>query len=62
MIGMSEDFGDDGDAYVKGENDVPIDWDAISRLDGLFQKLLDLDDDESRLTRAKALVDEMYGD
>jgi hypothetical protein len=59
---MEVDFGDDGDAYVKGENDVPIDWDAISRLEGLFQKVLEDDDDDARLERAKSLLDEMYGD
>ncbi len=59
---MEVDFGDDGDAYVKGENDVPIDWDAISRLEGLFQKVLEDDDDAARLERAKSLLDEMYGD
>lgn len=62
MIVMEVDFGDDGDAYVKGENDVPIDWDAISRLEGLFQKVLEDDDDDARLERAKSLLDEMYGD
>jgi hypothetical protein len=59
---MEVDFGDDGDAYVKGENDVPIDWDAISRLEGLFQKVLADDDDDARLERAKSLLDEMYRD
>jgi hypothetical protein len=59
---MEVDFGDDGDAYVKGENTVPIDWDAISRLEGLFQKVLEDDDDDARLERAKSLLDEMYGD
>jgi hypothetical protein len=59
---MEVDFGDDGDAYVKGENDVPIDWDSISRLEGLFQKVLEDDDDDARLERAKSLLDEMYGD
>jgi hypothetical protein len=59
---MTTDFGDDGDAYVKGENAEPINWDEVSRLEALFQEVLADDDSDGRLTRAKALLDEMYGD
>jgi len=59
---MEVDFGDDGAAYVKGEKDVPIDWDEVSRLEALFQQVLANDDDGARLEQAKSFLDEMYGD
>lgn len=58
---MTTDFGDDGDAYVKGDKEEPINWDEVSRLEALFQDVLADDDEDGRLTRAKALLDEMYG-
>lgn len=58
---MTIDFGDDGDAYVKGEREKPINWDEVSRLEALFQEVLVDDDEDGRTTRAKALLDEMYG-
>lgn len=58
---MIIDFGDDGDDYVKGEGAEPIDWEMISRLEALFQEVLADDDDDSRLTRSKFVIDEIQG-
>jgi hypothetical protein len=58
---MVIDFGDDGDAYVKGEGNEPINWDEVSRLEALFQEVLADNDDDNRLTRAKSVLDEIRG-
>jgi hypothetical protein len=56
---MTTDFDDGGEGYVKGEKDVPIDWDAVSLLEAKFMSALAEDDDETRLDMAKRLVSEM---
>jgi hypothetical protein len=57
---MTHDFGDGGEAYVKGERDEPVDWDKVARLEAMFQEIMA--EPDGRLERAQALLAEMYGE
>jgi len=59
---MTIDFDDDGEGYVKGEKDNPIDWEATKRLEAEFAAIAAEPDDELRLEKAKALFNKMQGD
>lgn len=56
---MTTDFDDDGEGYVKGEKELPIDWNAVSVLEAKFLSTLSEQDDDLRLEQAKSLVMEM---
>lgn len=61
---MSEDFhfDDGGDAYVKGEKDVPIDWASTARLQDEIERIKAIDDENERLREATVLIARMYGE
>lgn len=61
---MSEDFyfDDGGDAYVKGEKNLPVNWDDVTRLQELIDEINEMSDEAERLSWSKVLVAAMYGD
>lgn len=61
---MSEDFyfEDDGDGYVKGEKDIPINWDNTVRLQAEIERIKAIADENERLHEATVLIARMYGE